>query len=70
MNMYDHSVDVEDQSVDVKFFEYFEKMQGEKELRSQSNHFFFDGTNFYMNQTSSTKSLHSCSSQILHEAPR
>ncbi|KAG5579592.1 hypothetical protein H5410_050219 [Solanum commersonii] len=56
MNVHDYSLDAEDQIVDAKDFEHFEKDQGEPKLRSQPNHSFYNGTNFYMYQTFSTKS--------------
>jgi len=56
MNGHDHSLDVEDQPVDAEDFKHFEEYEGEPELRSQPNHSFSDGTNFYMYQTFSTKS--------------
>ncbi|KAH0652023.1 hypothetical protein KY290_032940 [Solanum tuberosum] len=56
MNGHDPSLDVEDQPVDAEDFKHFEEYEGEPELRSQPNHSFSDGTNFYMYQTFSTKS--------------
>jgi len=45
MNRHDHSVNVEDQPLDVEDFKHFEKV-GEPKLRSQLNHSFSNGTNF------------------------
>ncbi|KAG5630852.1 hypothetical protein H5410_002569 [Solanum commersonii] len=57
MNIHDHPLNVENQPVDEEDpnRECCEEMQGEQELRSQSNHFFFDGTNLCINQTFSNK---------------
>ncbi|KAH0681178.1 hypothetical protein KY284_022263 [Solanum tuberosum] len=53
MNIHDDSTDVENKPVDAEDpeREYCEEMQGEQELRSQSNHYFSDGTNLCINQT-------------------
>ncbi|XP_049373974.1 uncharacterized protein LOC125839022 [Solanum verrucosum] len=56
MNVHDYSFDTEDKTIDAEDFEHFEEDQGEPKLRSQPNHSFSDGTNFYMYQTFSTKS--------------
>ena len=49
-------MDVEDHPVDVEDFEPFEEDEADLELRSQPSYIFSDGTNFYMNQTFSSKS--------------
>ncbi|KAH0682496.1 hypothetical protein KY290_021065 [Solanum tuberosum] len=53
MNIHDDSTNVENQLVYDKDpeRECCEEMQGEQELRSQSNHSFSDGTNLCINQT-------------------
>ncbi|KAK4706556.1 hypothetical protein R3W88_033876 [Solanum pinnatisectum] len=57
MNIHDDPTNVENQLVDAKDpeRECCEEMQGEQELRSQSNHSFSDGTNLCINQTFSNK---------------
>ncbi|KAG5601486.1 hypothetical protein H5410_032856 [Solanum commersonii] len=57
MNIHDDPTNVENPPVDAKDPELkcCEKMQGQKELGSQSNHSFSDGTNLCINQTFSNK---------------
>ncbi|KAK6782100.1 hypothetical protein RDI58_019896 [Solanum bulbocastanum] len=57
VNIHDHSMNVENQPVDTKNPkpECSEKIQGEQELGSQSNHSFSDETNLCINQTFSSK---------------
>ncbi|KAG5617333.1 hypothetical protein H5410_017157 [Solanum commersonii] len=57
MIIHDDPTNVENQSVDAEDpeRECCEEMQGEQELRSQSNHSFSDGTNLCINQTFSNK---------------
>ncbi|KAK6779850.1 hypothetical protein RDI58_022034 [Solanum bulbocastanum] len=57
MNIHDDPTNVENQLVDAEYpeCECCEEMQGEQELRSQSNHSFSDGTNLCINQTFSNK---------------
>ncbi|KAG5585022.1 hypothetical protein H5410_045456 [Solanum commersonii] len=57
MNIHDDPTNVENQSIDAEDPEHecYEKIQGEQELRSQSNHSFSDETNLYINQTFNNK---------------
>uniref|UniRef100_M1DW88 Uncharacterized protein n=1 Tax=Solanum tuberosum TaxID=4113 RepID=M1DW88_SOLTU len=57
MNIHDDPTNVENQPVDAEDPEpeCYEEIQGQKELGSQSNHSFSDGTNLFINQTFSNK---------------
>ncbi|KAK6782342.1 hypothetical protein RDI58_020138 [Solanum bulbocastanum] len=57
MNVHDDLINVENQLVDAEDpeRECCEEMQGEEDLRSQSNHSFSDETNLCINQTFSNK---------------
>jgi len=57
MNIHDDPTNVENQPVDAEDPEpeCYEEIQGQKELGSQSNHSFSDGTNLCINQTFSNK---------------
>lgn len=51
-NIDDHPMNIEYHLMDAKDSEYFQEERGERGLRSQSNQYFSDGTNFYIEKHS------------------